>query len=172
MVCRELSGRAIWLMVGIVLGAVAVGLLPHAPLHAVSNDRGDTFAICTGPMDGEVEAIFFLDFLTGDLSAAAISPMSRKFVAYYRVNVLAALGVDASKAPRYLMVSGQLDLRRGTGPRLGSSVVYIAEANSGKVACFAVPWVREMINAGKTVQATLVPLDAATFRTAAVRPGG
>lgn len=170
MLGRDLFARGVCLTLGVLIGIAAGGFMPHAPLHAVSNDRGETFAICTAPMDEEVEAIFFLDFLTGDLRAAALSPATRKFIAYYQLNIMQALGVDATKAPRYLMVSGMLDMRRGMGPRLGRGLVYIAEANSGKVAAFAVPWAREVVNARQTIQAALIPLDAATFRTAAVRP--
>jgi hypothetical protein len=170
MLGRDLFARGVCLTLGVLFGVAAAGFMPHSPLHAVSNDRGETFAICTAPMDDEIEAIFFLDFLTGDLRAAALSPQTRKFIAYYQFNVLQSLGVDATKTPRYLMVSGMCDMRRGMGVRLGRGLIYIAEANSGKVAAFAVPWVREAINSGRSIQAALIPIDAATFRTAAVRP--
>ena len=57
---------------GLALGLVLSGLWPHTPLHAVSTDRGETYAIATGPVDNEVEAVYFLDFLTGDLGAIVL----------------------------------------------------------------------------------------------------
>ncbi len=54
------------LLIGIVLG----GFLPHIPLHAVATDRGETYIIATGLLDTDVEAVYFLDCLTGDLFAA------------------------------------------------------------------------------------------------------
>src|SRR5437763_1827334 len=54
------------LLVGIVLG----GFLPHIPLHAVATDRAETYLMATGLLDTDVEAVYFLDCLTGDLFAA------------------------------------------------------------------------------------------------------
>ena len=54
------------------VGLVLTGFLPDTPLHAVSTDRTDTFAMATGPVDSEVEAVYFLDFLTGDRVDGAI----------------------------------------------------------------------------------------------------
>ena len=64
-----------------------------------------------------VEAVYFLDFLTGDLRAAALSKQTGKFHAFYQYNVNNDLGVDASKSPRYMMVTGVADLRRTAGAK-------------------------------------------------------
>ncbi len=161
----------LWLAGGLILGLMLSGFWPHTPLHGVATDRYDNFAIATGPMDEEVEAIFFLDFLTGDLRAAALGNQSGKFTALYHYNILNDLQVDPSKNPRFLMVTGYADLRRGAARmRPSRAVVYVAELTSGKVAAYAVPWNPQAHAAGQVFKGSLVLLDVLQFRTAAVRP--
>ena len=101
------------LMIGLVLGLVLGGLWSGNPLHAVATDRTDTFAIATGPVDDEIEAVYFLDFLTGELRAYVIGRQRAKFTAFFNRNVLADLGVDPSKNPKLMLVTGMSDFRRG-----------------------------------------------------------
>jgi len=156
------------LVVGLTLG----GLWPQTPLHATTTDRGESFAIATGMVDADVEAVYFLDFLTGDLSAAVLSPLAGKFNAFYTYNVSSDLGVEPGKAPKYLMATGVASMRRSAKTaKLGAAVVYVAETNSGRVAAYALPWDASMANAGKGIMAKMVPLDMRQFRTAAVRGG-
>jgi hypothetical protein len=142
------------------------GLWPHTPLHAVATDRLDTFAIATGPLDEDVEAVYFLDFLTGDLGALALGKQTGKFTARFSYNVLKDLGVDPLKNPRFLMVTGVADLRRRGGPGLQPSrgVVYVAEVTTGRVAAYAVPWSPAMHAAGQTIMKPLLLLDVLQFR--------
>lgn len=161
--------RLVWVALGLAVGLLVSGLWPHVPLHAVGNDRFDTFAIATGPLDADVEAIYFLDFLTGDLRAAAINPRMGKFNAFFQVNILQAMSIDVAKNPKFLMITGVSSLRRGAGPQWGSSVVYVAETTTGVIGAFATPWAPQVANAGKTMTAPMVMLDMAKFRTAAVR---
>ncbi len=165
--------RLAWLAVGIVIGLFLGGLWPHTPLHAVATDRYDTFCICTGPVDDEFEAIYFLDFLTGDLRAAVVSPKNNKFSAFYQLNILTHLNVDVSKNPRYLMVTGISDLRRGAArARFSRALVYVAEVTTGRVAAYAIPWQKDLFVAGQPIRESLIPLDVTQFRTAAIRDAG
>jgi hypothetical protein len=160
--------QGIWL--GVLLGLAAGALLPQSPLHAVAGDRSDTFAICTAPVDEDIEAIWFLDFLTGDLKAAVISPVTGRFGALYQLNIMQAMRLEGGKAPRYYMVSGIVNIRRGASQtRPSTSVVYVAEANSGRIAAFNLPWARQAINAGQKISAPINFLDVWQCRTAAVR---
>ena len=135
--------RLVWLAIGLALGLVIGGWWPATPLHAVATDRYDTFAIATGPVDDQVEAIYFLDFLTGDLRAAVLNRLG-KFTAFYHYNILTDLGVEPGKNPRFLMVTGINDIQRGAARmRPSRSIVYVAEINSGVVAAYAIPWARE-----------------------------
>lgn len=161
----------LWLAVGLVVGVAVGGFCPHAPLHATATDRFDTFAIATGYVDEGIEAIYFLDFLTGDLRAAVLSKqVPPRFNSFYERNIIQDLGVDPAKNPRYLMVTGLADIRRG-GSRAqpSAAVVYVAEITTGQVAAFGIPWNAQGHASGQLVKDQIYPIDKFKFRTAAVR---
>ena len=161
----------LWLAVGLVAGVTVGGFCPHAPLHATATDRYDTFAMATGFVDEGVEAVYFLDFLTGDLRAAVLSKqLPTRFNAFYQRNIIQDLGVDPAKNPRYLMVTGLANVRRGSSSlRPSSAVVYVAEITTGQVAAYAIPWNVQAHASGQTFKGELIPMASTRFRTAAVR---
>ncbi|MGD0517141.1 MAG: hypothetical protein ABSA26_06355 [Thermoguttaceae bacterium] len=151
----------ITLLIGIGLG----GFLPHMPLHAVATDRAETYLIATGLLDSEVEAVYFLDCLTGDLLAAVPGKVTGGFTGLYRYNVLKDLQVDLAKNPHFLMVTGLADFRTGTSRGYGgASVVYVAETTTGKAVAYAIPWDRSRWNSRTPVQDVLHPVGAINFR--------
>lgn len=171
--CREWGGL-VYLGLGLVGGLVLTSVWPNTPLHAVATDRLDTFAIATGPVDDQSEAIYFLDFLTGDLNAAVIGrqPGGGKYMVtgHYGRNVLSDIGVDAAKNPRFLMTTGLADLMRGGkggAVQPSRAVVYVAEVTSGRVAAYAVPWNATLHTRGQFVRQPLVQIIAFPFRAAA-----
>lgn len=162
---------AVWLAIGLLVGLMIGGIWPDTPLHAVATDSIDNFAMATGLVDDEIEAIYLLDFATGTLRAAVLSNQSRGFQARYEANVntdlagvvrLGASGLQAANAqrrkaglpplpqmempqsPRYLMTTGAIDLRRGSSARVQppQSVLYVAEVNTGIVLTYIIPWDR------------------------------
>ena len=161
--------RGVWLGIGLIGGLILGNFWPESPLHAVATDRYDTFAMATGPVDEEVEAVYFLDFLTGDLNAVVLGRTGTAFTAFYRYNVLNDLGVDPAKNPHYMMVTGMHNLRRGGARMLPSlSVVYVAEITTGTVAAYAIPWNKGAHAAGQVVPPmALWPLAVTRFRAAA-----
>lgn len=167
------QSRPAWLVAGVVLGLVVglngSGVWPSIPLHATATQGLDKFAIATGLVDDTVEAIYFLDFLTGDLWAAVINPKTGKFNALYRRNIANDFGTVNAGA-RYLIVTGFADMPRGRANfQYAKSIVYIAEASSAKVAAYTIPWNSAAQAAGKPQQYEFVPLDSAQFRTTFVR---
>jgi len=162
---------ATWLGVGLIAGLALGGFLPNAPLHAVATDHTENFTIATGPVDDELEALFFLDFLTGSLKAAVISTTTGRFTSMYETTVMNDLGVNAAQNPKFLMVTGIAGLRRtGANVNPGHSIVYVAEVTTGRVAAYAVPWTRGQATATSPVRGQLYKLDVLQFRTQAVRP--
>ena len=161
--------RLVWLGMGLVGGLILCGVWPQTPLHAVATDRTETFAVATGFVDEGIEAVYFLDFLTGDLSAVVLGRQGRGFVALYRCNVVGDLGVDPSKNPKYMMVTGAADTRRTVGRvQLSPAVVYVAEVTTGNVAAYAVPWERALYTAGGVIGTKpLMRLAVTRFRAAA-----
>ncbi|MHC4179830.1 MAG: hypothetical protein ACYSWU_20165 [Planctomycetota bacterium] len=162
--------RLVWLGIGLVGGLLICGTWPQTPLHAVATDRAQTFAMATGPVDDEFEAVYFLDFLTGELNAVVLGRQGNAFTAFYTYkNLVNDLGVDPSKNPKYMMVTGMANLRRGTGRlRPSLSAVYVAEVTTGKVAAYAIPWSKNAHASGQIIgPAPLMPLAATRFRAAA-----
>ena len=103
------QSRPAWLAAGLTLGLIvglnAAGLWPSIPLHASATEGLDKFAFATGLVDQEVEALYFLDFLTGDLTAAVINPKTGKFNSKFTRNIAADFGA-AGKGTRYMIVTG------------------------------------------------------------------
>ena len=160
--------------IGLVIGMLFAGYWPNVPIHAVATDRTDGFAIATGYCDESVEAVYFLDFVTGNLSAAVVSKQNGHFNAFYTHNVVADLGINPAKPPRFLLTTGTVDLRRtgGKTTTLSRSLVYVAELQSGKVAAYAIPWSSSAWNAGQTLRGQFTLLDVGRFRNAGSAAAG
>jgi hypothetical protein len=162
------NNRGAWMVVGILIGLVVGAMAPHTPLHASATHGQDSFAIATGEVDVGLEGIFFLDMVTGELTGYVINPNNGKFTTAYKHNVLKDMG--ELKNPRFLMVTGVANLRQGpSNVRLGHSVIYVAEMNSGKFVAYAVPWAPGRAATNLPTAAPFVLLHGGEFRTAAVR---
>lgn len=165
-------GLPIGLALGVLAGLMIGGLWPNTPMHAMGTDRNDNYAIATGPVDDETEAVYYLDFLTGTLRAAVLSQRSQGFQAIYETNIHADMTnvvgaqnaqiaawnelaarkggqmiplIQAPQSPNYLMITGMVDIRRGAGTRRrpARSVLYVAETNTGIVLVYIIPWSSE-----------------------------
>jgi len=155
-------------------------ILPETALHAVSSTRAETLAAATGPVDDDMEGLFTLDFLTGDLQCFVMyskGPGAQKFGGYFKTNVIPALqGADALKAPEkgkkpsYLLLTGQSRFVRGGGMlRPGYSVAYVIDANTGRFAAYGIRWSPTQAASGRPQKDELVLLDVGVARTAAIR---
>jgi hypothetical protein len=156
-------------VIGLVIGLNVQGIWPSVPLHASATHGLDKFAIATGLVDSGVEALYFLDYLTGDLRAAVINPKTGKFNAFFTRNIAADFG-GAGRSTGYLMVTGSADMPRGTSKyQFARSIVYVAEATTGQVAAYTIPWHSSSHAAGQPQYGEFQPLDVRAFRTAFVR---
>ena len=142
--------------------------VPTIPLHATASAVSENLVIATGLVSDDIEALFVLDGLSGDLQCTAYSPAARQFNVLFRRNVIADLQLDVTKKPEFLMVTGELASVRRSQP-IGQCLVYVVEANSGKFAAYTVPWRRDLFVSGRPQQGELLLLQAGNVRTAAVR---
>src|SRR5688500_16615031 len=99
---RGWLGLLFGLVVGLAIGgAMTVGVLmgrrvvtggafsglEALKLKAMASHGGDNFAIATGPVDDEVEGLFTLDFLTGDLQCFVPNPRTGAVGGWFKVNI-------------------------------------------------------------------------------------
>lgn len=167
---RSRSGYlGIGLVIGLIVGLNVEGIWPSVPLHAAATHGIDKFAIATGLVDNTVEALYFLDFLTGDMKAAVLNPKTGKFNSLFTRNIAQDFG-GAGRNSGYLMVTGSVNMPRGTANfQFANSIVYVAEASTGAVAAYTIPWNSSQQAAGKSQSSQIVLLDAQPFRTTVVR---
>jgi hypothetical protein len=159
----------IGLAIGLIVGLNLEGIWPSVPLHAAATHGIDKFAIATGLVDNTVEALYFLDFLTGDMKAAVLNPKNGKFNSLFTRNIAQDFG-GSGRNSGYLMVTGSVNMPRGTANfQFANSIVYVAEASSGIVAAYTIPWNSSAQAAGKSQVSQIALLDAQPFRTTFVR---
>ncbi len=166
------------LAAGIYLGRQAQSLdqaaLAELRLKASASHGSDTFAMATGDIADGVEGLFWLDFLTGDLSCFVINPRTGAPGGLFRTNVVADLPTDKAtgKKPAYVLVTGQFQARGGNyggGGQIAGSLVYVADANTGTVAVYGMPWNKQASNAVGAQGGKLVKLYAGKVRALDIR---
>jgi hypothetical protein len=141
-------------------------------LMASASATGEGFSMATGAVDDDVEGLFVLDHLTGDLRGLLLNVRTGKFNSFYQYNVVEDLGTAKIKNPKYVMLTGGAAFRDGIGTprnRLSRSAVYVAELDSGVVAAYAVPWAPGHQQFGRTTKTSFIALDRAKFRDIPLR---
>lgn len=143
------------LVLGLGLGAIMGAMVavqfasprvqfPETLLNATATHGGTTMAIATGPIQDGVEGFFVLDFITGELSCSVLNPRTGAMGGAFRANVVADLGVEQGKQPQYLMVTGAANFRtQGGNLAPAETVVYVADANTGRYVAYWLPWNRQ-----------------------------
>lgn len=157
------AGLAIGLSIG---GALAAGVwwgssrgetaalpsLNELKLKAMASHGSETFAIATGPIDTDVEGLFTLDYLTGELQCFVINPRFGGLGGWYKTNIAASLTPEKGKKPSYLLVTGVLNAKAGTygNFRPAGCICYVVDANTGEAAAYSFPWSQNAGNTGVT----------------------
>jgi len=155
-----LLGVGIW----IGKGSVAKPLLPPELLQATSTHGTTTMAVCTAPIDEEVDGFFALDYLTGDLKGWVFNPRNGSFGGLFLTNISQYLGPPGKNA-EYLLVSGRISPpASGSSTRAASMVLYVVDVRGGGFAAFSVPWDRTMRNAGATQTSLFLPVGSNMIR--------
>ena len=125
-------------------------ILPQT-LSATATHGSEAFAIATGKVAEDAEGIFFLEYLTGELTCSVIYPRTGTFGAQFRTNVTRDLGATRRRSPNYIMVTGETAVTSGnTGViRPSPCVIYVVDTNSGGFACYRIAWNRQLANTGQ-----------------------
>jgi hypothetical protein len=137
--------------------------------HATATHSTEGLIMCTGELDNTqgLEGVYVLDVLTGEINGACMNPRTRKFsILYNYSNLMKDLNLAQVKNPKFVMVTGECDMPQGyRGARLGRSVIYVAELNTGVVGAYGVPFNAAKISANQPAAEYLVPLDSFKFRS-------
>jgi hypothetical protein len=169
------------LVSGVVCGMLISSSMPYESVDATSTDRAADYLMATGYVDDNLEAVYYLDHLTGRLSAGVLSRQHPDFQALYETNIKVDLAsvlqsqTGSSMAmpskPEFLMVTGENDVRRLAGNRwqASRSALYVAEVNTGMILVYLIPWESELHNANQPSRGKLVLWTARQFTSAVVR---
>jgi len=136
-------------------------------LQAAAGDSSDQFAIATGKISDTAEGVFMLDGLTGDLQCLVPYTRTATFGGRFTTNVFKDLKINATKPPRFIMVTGEANFSGGR--RVGNCIVYIVDASTGNYAAYGVPWDRQMETQGRAQQGLLQGLTSGSARNITVR---
>ena len=136
-------------------------------LHAMATHGADSMAIATGEIDEGVEGVFILDFITGELTCQVLNARTGLLGGLFRQNVVADLGVEQGKQPKYLLVTGGLEIRQNiSNVRPARSIVYVADSNSGRYVAYVLPWNPQLANAGGAQASAMIPIGRGSARNA------
>lgn len=162
------AAASVALVAGLAIGwslKPAVTLIPPTPVHASATASSENFAVATGLVDEGVEAFYFLDFLTGKLKATVINQRDAGFAAYFEGDITQDFG-GAGRNPKYLMVTGQVNIPRGRGrSQLSRTAVYVTEATTGQMVAYVMPWDSTRQAAGKPQQAQFIKIGSVPLRS-------
>ena len=126
------------LCAGIAIGALAVWSLPGKDLQANSAHGNDKFSMVTVQTNpNETDAVFVLDHLTGVLRGGYMNN-SGAFSHQYTYNVAADFQINpATPEPKYVIVSGDVNLRASGTAQPARGMLYVGELTSGAVVAYA-----------------------------------
>jgi hypothetical protein len=82
--------------------------------------------------------------------------------------------IQLPKNPHYLMVTGNVDIRRSMGLREKASMaaVYVAETTTGIIMAYTLPWDSSKHVANVFEQGQLIPLTGYQFSAPVIAAGG
>lgn len=169
-------GAMLLIFLGVILGRVSNDSRPDWPeeaipkLKAYATHGAETFAMATGQIDEESEGLYILDFLTGELNCWVMNPRTGKFGGVFKCSVWADLGTPKTKNTKYVMVTGGAAFARGGGTaRPAASVLYVADAVTGVVVAYNIPWDRAAFASGRSQSGGFVKLDMGQARNIVIR---
>lgn len=169
--CALVGGLAGWHAkpgADVVAGFEAPGL-PALEASAMASQAQDNFVLATGFVDDAIEAVFFLDFLTGELRGGVVNERGPGFIALFEYNISADFNAAGIKNPKFLMVPGVARNLRQTSNRMGHCLLYVVEATSGQLRAYAVPFNPALYAAGKPQKGAFIPIASAQLRQQYVR---
>ena len=130
----KVSGQMLWLLVGVLVGGLAVAywMKPTQPAYA-ANDRQEDYILCTGavavspraPTDG----VWLLDYRSGKLLGTVIDRNVGKIIGWAEVDLVTEFSIAPRQNVHFLMTTGNI--------AQGQAALYIAETTTGKLGVYS-----------------------------------
>ena len=126
--------RMLWLIGGVVLGAIGSWMLNAStrPALAAGNDRFEDFVMCTGPVainaTTPTDGIGLLDYKTGRLLASLIDRTLGKIGCWAEVDLVSEFGIQPKQNVHFMMTTGSITN--------GQAALYIAETSTGRFGVY------------------------------------
>jgi hypothetical protein len=129
----KISGRLLWLGVGLLLGGAAVALyLGHGRQARADNDRYEDYILCTGAVSVDpkfrTDGVWMLDYRAGKLLGTIIDRNLGKIVGWAEVDLVTEFGLPPRQNVHFLMTAGMINN--------GQAALYVAEVTSGKFGVY------------------------------------
>ena len=126
-------GRLLWLMVGIILGGVGVGLtLGRSNEAQAANDRFEDYILCTGPVTVtplvQTDGVWLLDYRAGKLLGTVIDRNVGKIVNWAEVDLVQEFNIPPKQNVHFMMTTGTITQ--------GQAALYIAETTTGRFGVY------------------------------------
>src|SRR6516164_4215108 len=110
---KEFS-RMFWLVSGLVLGALGVGLYLGLarPAEAGSNDRYEDYILCTGAVavtpEAPTDGVWLLDYRAGKLLGTVIDRLRGKIIGWAEVDLVREFQIQPKQNVHFLMTTGSI----------------------------------------------------------------
>jgi hypothetical protein len=144
-----------------VLFAVCLGSLEPAQAQTVASDGKNS--VLTVPVEGDLDAIFFYDDLTRDLTGFVVNT-NGVFNIKYKVNIeqfFTGPSGKVVKEPKFLFAVGKVSIRTKGRLTFGGGAIYITESKTGQMVALALPWSKAYRNQARSL--VLAPLKIQKF---------
>lgn len=125
--------RLLWLGVGVLLGALAVGAWTYGPRQAqAANDRFEDYIMCTGAASidprNQTDGVWLLDYRAGKLLGTLIDRNQGKIVGWAEVDLVTEFGIPPRQNVHFMMTCGMI--------ANGQAALYVAEVTTGKFGVY------------------------------------
>ncbi len=124
---------------------------PEIPmvLRADSATGGKALSLASGFVARDVDALYVLDHLTGNLQCWLLNPQTGKIGGIFQTNVNGDLGVQKAGDVDFVMVTTRIPTagrQREGNLRPGECLVYVGDGNTGKVVGYGFQFVPAQFN--------------------------
>ena len=116
----------------------SIAEMPPIQLNAASAARSKSISMATGLIDNNVEGLFVLDHISGNLQCWVLSPRTGQVGGVYRANIYQAMGTVKGGEADFVMTTGNFFFTGNNSGNVapGQSVCYVADTKTGKVVGF------------------------------------